>query len=67
MARARAETRRVMAGLNEPDLDREVVRRRPDGGERVFNVRWVLYHLLEHAAGHHYQINLLRHLYRTRG
>ena len=33
---------------------------------RVFNVGWVLYHLIEHEAGHRGQINLLRHLLRVR-
>jgi len=28
----------------------------------VFNVGWVFYHMIEHEAGHHGQINLLRHL-----
>jgi len=50
--------------LAESDLAREVRRRRPDGSERVFNVGWVLYHMLEHEAGHHAQIGLLRHLRR---
>jgi len=40
---------------------------RPDGSERVFNVGWVLYHILEHEAGHRGQINLLRHLERITG
>ena len=29
------------------------------------NARWVLYHVLEHYAGHFGQILMLRHLYRT--
>jgi hypothetical protein len=28
--------------------------------------RWILYHLLEHQAGHYGQILLLRHWYRDR-
>ena len=62
---ARAETRRVAVTLGENDLARDVHRRRPDGSERVFNVGWVLYHILEHEAGHRGQINLLRHLSRA--
>jgi uncharacterized damage-inducible protein DinB len=62
LERARAYTRGVATTLVEGDLAREVRRRRPDGSERVFNVGWVLYHMLEHEAGHHGQINLLRHL-----
>lgn len=67
LGRAREVTRRVAAGLEERDLAREVRRPRPDGSERVFNVAWVFYHMLEHEAGHHAQINLLRHLRRTTG
>ena len=62
LERAREYTRGVAMTLVEGDLAREVRRKRPDGSERVFNVGWVLYHMLEHEAGHHGQINLLRHL-----
>jgi uncharacterized damage-inducible protein DinB len=65
LERSRAYTHRVAAALTDADLGRLVVRPRPDGSERVFNVGWVLYHMLEHEAGHHAQINLLRHLART--
>lgn len=64
LERSRAYTHRVATTLAESDLAREVRRPRPDGSERVFNVGWVLYHMLEHEAGHHAQINLLRHLER---
>ena len=47
--------------------ERRVTRPRPDGGTRVFNPGWVLYHLIEHEAGHHAQINLLRHLRNVAG
>lgn len=66
LERSRAYTRRVAMALAESDLAREVRRPRPDGSERVFNVGWVLYHILEHEAGHRGQINLLRHLERVR-
>ncbi|HYM82228.1 MAG TPA: DinB family protein [Candidatus Limnocylindria bacterium] len=66
LARSRAHTRDTLATLEDADLDRQVIRHRPDGGTRVLNVRWALYHLVEHEAGHRGQINLLRHLYRTR-
>jgi len=62
LERARAYTRSVAVTLAENDLAREVRRKRPDGSERVFNVGWVFYHMIEHEAGHHGQINLLRHL-----
>jgi DinB superfamily len=62
LARARAHTKQVTRNLVDAELDVDVVRPRPNGGRRVFNKGWVLYHLLEHQAGHHAQINLLRHL-----
>lgn len=65
LTRARAETRRALLPLEESDFDRQVVRPRPDGSQRIFDVRWIVYHLLEHQAGHHYQIKLLLHLYQT--
>lgn len=67
LSRARDYMRQVAAGLTTEDLDRQVFRTRPDGTRRVFNLGWVLYHLLEHEAGHRGQINLLRHTYRIRG
>ena len=66
LARAHSDTRRVAQTLSDEDLTREVRRARPDGSTRVFNPGWVLYHMLEHEAGHHGQINLLRHLRRSR-
>jgi hypothetical protein len=62
LERSRAYTHRVAVTLTDADLERHIVRKRPDGSDRVFNVGWVLYHMLEHEAGHHAQINLLRHL-----
>jgi hypothetical protein len=67
LARARAHTRQVALTLSDQDLERRVTRPRPDGSQRVFNLGWMLYHLLEHEAGHHAQINLLRHLRRVSG
>ena len=65
LARARVYLRDAAIKMPESDLDREVTRTRPDGTERVFNVRWVMYHILEHFAGHFGQILLLRHHYRA--
>jgi hypothetical protein len=63
LASARAHTHEVARRLTDADLD-SVTRRppRPDGVVRVWNRAWVLYHMLEHEAGHHAQINLVRHL-----
>ena len=66
LARARTYTRKVALTLTDEDLAREVRRPRPDGTHRVFNPAWVLYHMIEHEAGHRAQINLLRHLMRSR-
>jgi hypothetical protein len=46
--------------LADADLDRSFERARPDGATRVLNVRWVLHHIVEHAAGHFGQILLVR-------
>jgi len=48
-------------------LERCVVRtRKRDGMRHAQSVRWILYHVLEHQAGHYGQILLLRHQYRDR-
>ena len=68
LARASAHTRAAAAALSDADLDREVVRPpRPDGSRRIFNLRWVLYHMIEHTAGHFGQVQLLVHLMRDSG
>ena len=66
LRKSRAHTRAVAQRLTDEDLPRLVTRPRPDGSTRVFSVDWMLYHLLEHLAGHRGQILLLRHLYRVR-
>jgi len=63
LRRARENTKRVARTLTDEDLGREVPRPRPDGGTRVLDGAWVLYHMVEHTAGHFGQINLLRHLH----
>jgi len=65
-ARGRRFTRRLARGFTDADMEREVRARTRDGRRRVFNVRWILYHMLEHYAGHFGQMLLLRHLYRDR-
>ena len=66
LRRAREHTRRIAIAVTEADLDRRIVRRPPDGTTRHYNVDWGFYHLLEHLAGHHAQILLIRHLHATR-
>ncbi|HEY3216485.1 MAG TPA: DinB family protein [Candidatus Eisenbacteria bacterium] len=65
LERTRAHTKAQTAHFTDADLDDVVRRRRPDRPDREFNKRWVLYHLLEHEAGHYGQILLLRHQYRA--
>ena len=65
LARARAHTHEVARNLADADLQREVTRQRPDGTQNTITVRWALYHMLEHLAGHYGQVNLLRHLQRA--
>ena len=62
---ARANTRRVALALTDADLARVIERPRPDGGKRLLNVEWGLYHLVEHQAGHLGQILLLQHAARV--
>jgi uncharacterized damage-inducible protein DinB len=65
--KARLETRRIARQVTDADLPRRIVRPpRPDGGKRIFDVEWMLYHLVEHLCGHSGQILMLRHLYRVR-
>ena len=63
-ARARAYSRRAIAALADGDLDRVISRTRRDGSVHETDMRWILYHMVEHFAGHYGQINLLQHLHR---
>ena len=63
--RARAYSKGVAAQLADADLDAMHSRTRRDGRMEEFDVRWVLYHMLEHLAGHYGQVLLLRHQYRS--
>ena len=61
LALAHAHTRRACEGLTDADLAADVVRPpRPDGSQRVFDRRWVLFHMVEHAALHMGQLKALR-------
>lgn len=65
LAKARAHSYAWGRRWSDADLVRTVDRTRPDGSQWTFNVRWILYHVLEHYAGHYGQILLLRHEYRA--
>jgi uncharacterized damage-inducible protein DinB len=61
LALAGAHTRAAAAGVTDDTLDADIVRPpRPDGTRRIFTRRWVLFHIIEHAAGHLGQVQVLR-------
>jgi len=66
LARGRAYLERAARTLRPEDLERVVEKPRANGDRPSYNVRWALYHLLEHFAGHYGQILLLRHQWRDR-
>lgn len=59
--RARKHLKRVVAPVRDSDLTILRPRTRPDGETREVEVRWTIYHMLEHFAGHFGQILLLQH------
>jgi uncharacterized damage-inducible protein DinB len=69
LARARDYTRAEIATLTDADLDRRFRTSAnwddKTGIEFEGTIGWMLYHLLEHQAGHYGQVNLLRHQYRV--
>lgn len=63
LERALEHTRSVARDLDDARLTVPIVRPpRPDGTVRVFDRRWSLFHLVEHAAQHLGQAQLLRRL-----
>ncbi|MGH7741429.1 MAG: DinB family protein [Candidatus Eiseniibacteriota bacterium] len=67
LARARAHFKSVAAGIRDDDLTRRLQRTRPNGQVRECEVRWTIYHIHEHFAGHFGQILLLQHARRALG
>jgi len=65
LRKARVFLKETAKDVPDSDLEREVMRTRPDGTQRVINVRWYFYHILEHFSGHYGQVLLLRHLYKA--
>ena len=59
--RARKHLKRVAALVRDSDLTIMRSRTRPNGEPREVEVRWTIYHMLEHFAGHFGQILLLQH------
>jgi hypothetical protein len=66
LKRARAHTKRRVRPLRPAKLAGVVQRKNKLGEVWTISRRWILYHMLEHQAGHYGQINLLRHQYRCR-
>jgi uncharacterized damage-inducible protein DinB len=66
LERARAFAKQKAMAVQDSELEMMRSRTRRDGTVNEFNVRWVLYHMVEHFAGHYGQILLLRHQYRDR-
>jgi hypothetical protein len=64
--RGREYLREAARGLADAQLTIPLERTRANGARHAFDRRWVLFHLVEHFAGHYGQILLLRHLYRDR-
>ena len=50
--------------LTDADLKKRLIRKRKNGTRVVTDPRWVLYHVIEHFAGHQGQILSIRHQYR---
>jgi len=65
LRKARVFLKETAKDVPDSDLEREVTRTRPDGTQRIINVRWYFYHILEHFSGHYGQVLLLRHLYKA--
>jgi len=65
LARGRGFVREAWAKVSDADMDKQITRDRPDGSKRILSVRWAMYHIIEHYAGHRGQVQLLRHLYRA--
>ena len=65
LTRGRAYVKDAWSKVSDADMDKQTTRERPDGSRRIFTVRWAMYHILEHYAGHRGQVQLLRHLHRA--
>ena len=64
--RGRGIVKKEFARYRAADLTRVVTRTRANGQVIHQDARWILYHLVEHLAGHYGQILLLRHQYTDR-
>jgi len=64
---ARVHTIEHLRDVDGTTLLRDFARTRKNGEVVVVDLRWVLYHVVEHLSGHFGQILLMRHLYRDQG
>ena len=65
--RARRHLKQVAAGFATPISRSCRARTRPNGELREIEVRWIIYHMLEHFAGHFGQILVLQHARQAMG
>ncbi len=66
LKRARASVTSGCKKFSPAGLNRQHVRVRKDGTRVEMDVRWILYHVVEHFSGHYGQLLLMRHQYRDR-
>ena len=66
LRRARNIVKQEFASYRPADVTRNVTRTRANGQVTHQDARWILYHMVEHLAGHYGQILLLRHQYADR-
>jgi hypothetical protein len=64
--RARGATLRALRAMPPAAMGRVIEVRAGDGGVIPVNVRWILFHILEHEAAHYGQMMALRHAWRDR-
>jgi len=64
LQKARVFAKQKAMALEDSEMEIIRSRTRRNGTVNEFNPRWVLYHMVEHFAGHYGQILLLRHQYR---
>ncbi|MEO5989450.1 MAG: DinB family protein [Candidatus Eisenbacteria bacterium] len=66
LKRSRAYVSRTCRAFTDAHMDKRYLRVRHDGSRAEMDVRWILYHVVEHFSGHYGQILLMRHQYRDR-
>lgn len=66
LKRSRAYVSSTCRTFTPAGMDKVHLRVRRDGTRAEMDVRWILYHVVEHFSGHYGQILLMRHQYRDR-